>query len=39
MDDAWGSVSSDGVVFNGGVRWLTRHDTIYSGEASLPIRH
>ncbi len=39
MDDTWGSVSSDGVVVNGGVCRLTRHDAIYLGEASLPIRH
>ena len=39
MDDVWGSVSSDGVVVNGGVCRLTRHDAIYSGEASLPICH
>lgn len=36
MDDAWVSVSSDGVVVNGGVRRLTMHDATYSGEESLP---
>jgi len=36
MDDAWVSVSSDGVVVNGGVCRLTMHDAIYSGEESLP---
>ena len=39
MDDVWGSVSSNGVVVNGGVCQLTKHDAIYSCEASLPIRH